>query len=87
MRRADALRLDRWTDWTWDGRGMPFNGGRLDNVLYSSGTLAVRRALVWDTEFLPADTLRAHGMDASTSKTIGRHRPVVVDFTLAPGPR
>jgi len=87
MRRADALHFDGWTDWTWDGRGLPFNGGRLDNVLYSAGTLAVDRALIWDTEFLPADTLRAHGMDASTSRTIGRHRPVVVDLAPAPGTR
>ena len=80
MRRADAVQLDGWTDWTWDGRGTPFNGGRLDNVIYSSGALTVLRARVWDTEFLPADTLRAHELTPTTSSSIGRHRPVVVDF-------
>ena len=83
MRRADALHFDGWTDWTWDGRGSPFNGGRLDNVLYSAGALAPRHAWIWDTESLPADTLRAHQLSAEASKTIGRHRPVVVDFSLA----
>ena len=80
MRRADAVQPDGWTDWTWDGRGTPFNGGRLDNVIYSSGALTVLRARVWDTEFLPADTLRAHELTPTTSSSIGRHRPVVVDF-------
>ena len=83
MRRADALHFDGWTDWTWDGRGTPFNGGRLDNVIYSAGALAPGHARIWDTEWLPTDTLRAHGLEAATSQTIGRHRPVVVDFSLA----
>ena len=87
MRRADVLHFDGWTDWTWDGRGTPFNGGRLDNVLYSSGALEPRHAWIWDTEWLPADTLRAHGLDAGASQAIGRHRPVVVDFSLARRPR
>jgi hypothetical protein len=82
MIRAEALHSDGWTDWTWDGRGTPFNGGRLDNAIYSSGTLNARRALVWDTEFLPADTLRAHGVTSGTSQAIGRHRPIVVDLSF-----
>jgi endonuclease/exonuclease/phosphatase family metal-dependent hydrolase len=86
MVRADAFHSDGWTDWTWDGTGTPFNGGRLDNVLYSSGTLAVTHARVWDTEFLPADTLRAHQLTADMSKTINRHRPVVVDFRFSAPP-
>ncbi len=80
MTRVNATHADGWTDWTWDGRGTPFNGGRLDNVAYSAGTLEPRFARVWDTEFLPPDTLRAHGLAASTSASIGRHRPVVVVF-------
>jgi len=80
MRRVDAVHPDGWTDWTWDGRGTPFNGGRLDNVLYSSGSLTAVDARVWDTEFMPPDTLRAHALAPGTSAGIGRHRPVVVDF-------
>ncbi|MCG6954892.1 MAG: endonuclease/exonuclease/phosphatase family protein [Gemmatimonadetes bacterium] len=80
MRRADAVHPDGWTDWTWDGRGTPYNGGRLDNVIYSSGSLTVVDACVWDTEFMPPDTLRAHGLAPATSANIGRHRPVVVDL-------
>lgn len=84
MRRADAVHPDGWTDWTWDGRGTPYNGGRLDNVIYSSGSLAVVDARVWDTELMPPDTLRAHGLTPATSADIGRHRPVVVDFLFKP---
>ena len=82
MRRANVMHFDGWTSWTWDGRGTPFNGGALDNVLYSSRTLAPRHAWIWDTEQLPADTLRANELDAGASAAIGRHRPVVVDFEL-----
>jgi hypothetical protein len=82
LRRADALHPDGWTDWTWDGRGTPFNGGRLDNVLYSSASLEAVHSRVWDTEFMEPDTLAVHGLEAGTSASIGRHRPVVVDFRV-----
>jgi hypothetical protein len=84
MRRADAVHPDGWTDWTWDGRGTPYNGGRLDNVIYSSGSLTVVDARILDTEFMPPDTLRAHALTPATSATVGRHRPVVVDFRFKP---
>jgi endonuclease/exonuclease/phosphatase family metal-dependent hydrolase len=82
MRRAEAIHADGLTDWTWDGRGTAFTNARLDNVIYSSGTLAVLRARVWDTELLPPDTLGAHHLTVATSRTINRHRPVVVDFEV-----
>ncbi|MGH9422162.1 MAG: hypothetical protein ACRD3J_19455, partial [Thermoanaerobaculia bacterium] len=82
MRRADALHIDGWTDWTWDGRGTAFVGGRLDNMTYSAGTLRVKSAFIWDTEDLPTDSLRAHGLESRTSQSINRHRPIVVDFTF-----
>lgn len=84
LRRARAVHFDGWTDWTWDGRGTPFNGGRLDNVVYSTGTLELVRARVWDTESMDPDTLRSHGLTPETSRTIGRHRPVVVDLRFRP---
>lgn len=83
MRRAEALHLDGWTDWTWDGLGSAFNGGRLDNIIYSAGSLDVRRALVLDTEDMSVDSLRVHQLATGTSRSINRHRPVVVDFTFA----
>ena len=46
MRRATAIGPDGTSDWTWEGRGTPFPNGRLDHVLYSSGSLAVMRAKV-----------------------------------------
>lgn len=67
MRRAEAVRANDTTSWTWDGSGTPFPNGRLDNVLYSSGTLGVVRATV---------------LDDDTSRAVNRHRPVVVSFTL-----
>ncbi|MCG6987222.1 MAG: endonuclease/exonuclease/phosphatase family protein [Gemmatimonadetes bacterium] len=83
LRRAPAVHFDGWTDWTWDGRGTPFNAGRLDNIVYSTGTLDLLRARVWDTESMDADTLRAYGLMPETSRTIGRHRPVVVDLRFS----
>lgn len=80
MKRADVLHADGWTDWTWDGTGTPFNGGRLDNVVYSAGTLEPVFSRIWDTADMPADTLRAYGLEAAASRTINRHRPVVVDL-------
>lgn len=84
LRRADAVQADGWTDWTWDGRGTPFNGGRLDNVTYSTGSLSLVRARIWNTDIMSADTLRAYGLKPETSKTIGRHRPVVADLRFDP---
>jgi len=83
LRRAPAVHPDGWTDWTWDGRGTPFNAGRLDNVVYSAGSLEFTRARVWDTEFMDSDTLRAQGLTPETSRSIGRHRPVVVDLRFS----
>ncbi|MEO7086949.1 MAG: endonuclease/exonuclease/phosphatase family protein [Gemmatimonadaceae bacterium] len=85
MRRAEALQPDGWTDWTWDGRGTAFNGGRLDNLIYSSGSLAVKSAIVWETELMSPDTLRAHGLTADMSRSINRHRPIVVELRPRPG--
>jgi len=80
LRAADAVHFDRWTTWTWDGRGTGFNGGRLDIVAYSAGTLRLLNARVWNTELMPADTLRAHDLTPASSASINRHRPVVVDL-------
>ncbi|MEP6778295.1 MAG: endonuclease/exonuclease/phosphatase family protein [Gemmatimonadaceae bacterium] len=82
MARADALHFDNWTDWTWDGRKTPFNGGRLDNIVYSAGKLTANSARIYDTEYLPADTLKGHELTSGTSVLINQHRPVVVDFTF-----
>ncbi|MEP6762929.1 MAG: endonuclease/exonuclease/phosphatase family protein [Gemmatimonadaceae bacterium] len=82
MVRANALHFDNWTDWTWDGRNTPFNGGRLDNIVYSSGKLVATNARIYDTEYLPLDTLTAHELTSGTSVLINQHRPVVVDFTF-----
>lgn len=82
MRAADAVQHDGWTTWTWDGRGTAFNGGRLDVVIYSSGTLVPGVGRVWNSELMPPDTLRAHHLVAGSSASINRHRPVVVDFSF-----
>ena len=80
MRRAEAVQPDGWSDWTWDARETPFNSSRLDNMVYSAGTLNAVQALVWDTESMSAEMLKMHGLAVNTSKSINRHRPVVVDF-------
>jgi hypothetical protein len=81
LRGAPAVRTDG-TDWTWDGRGTVFSQGKLDIVFYSSGSLTPAAARVWDTEVMPADSLRRWGLTPASSKSINRHRPVVVDFVF-----
>ena len=68
MRRAEAVRENDTTSWTWDGSGTPFPNGRLDHVLYSSGTIGVVRATV---------------LDGDTSRAINRHRPLLVELRAA----
>ena len=86
LTRVDAYQSDGWSAWTWDSRGTPFNGGVLDNVLFSPGSMRVVRSLVWDTESMSPDTLSAHHLTPDAARSINRHRPVVVDFELAPAP-
>ncbi|WP_206207948.1 endonuclease/exonuclease/phosphatase family protein [Ahniella affigens] len=82
LRRAEAVRPDGQTDWTWDGRNTEFPSRPLDHVLYSDA-LSVLNALVLDTETLPDATLKANDLTSDLSNHCSDHRPVVVDFGWA----
>jgi len=67
-------------NWTWDGRGTPFPSGVLDFQLYDPDRFSVRTAIVLDTEDMPVDTLRRHGLDAGASRALSEHRPILVEY-------
>jgi endonuclease/exonuclease/phosphatase family metal-dependent hydrolase len=80
LTRARALQIDGLTDATWASPDEPFVPGRLDNVLYSDGTLAVKRAFVFDSGDLTQRWQAYHGVRAGDSPAASDHFPVVVDF-------
>lgn len=77
---AEALHRDRRRVWTWDGRGTPFESKPLDFQLYGPHALEALGGLVLDAEDLTVEELDARGIDATVSRRISDHRPVVVDY-------
>jgi len=62
---AELYHPDGVTQWTWNGRGMPFPNGRLDFQFYCSDTLEMRSGFVLEND-AAAET--------------GRHRPLVAEY-------
>ncbi len=77
---AEFYHPDGTSNWTWDGRGMPFPSGILDFQLYSPQSLEMRSGLILDTETLSRETLEQNGLESSTSKRTGRHRPLLAEY-------
>jgi hypothetical protein len=77
---ANLYHPDGSTSWTWDGRRTPFPSGTLDYQLYSPQGLTMRSGLILDTESLPSETLKQHGLESGMSGQTGRHRPLVVEY-------
>jgi hypothetical protein len=77
---APALHADGLSRWTWDGRGTPFHSRQMDLMLYSPEALSVDQARVFDSEQIPPAELARFGLAADASKTLSRHRPIVVSF-------
>jgi hypothetical protein len=84
---APALHADGLSRWTWDGRGTVFHSRQMDLMLYSPEALAVEQAHVFDSEQMPPAELARFGLNADASKSLSRHRPVVVDFRWLPARR
>lgn len=78
--RARALQLDGLTDATWANPQEPFVPGRLDHILYSSSSLQLLRAFVFDSSDLSGRWLAYNGLDAEDSSSASDHMPVVADF-------
>ena len=66
--------------WTWDGRETPFPSGTLDFQLYDSTRISMRSGYILDTEDMPAETLKKHGLQSGTASETGRHRPLLVEY-------
>jgi len=80
LRRVRALQIDGLTDATWANPDEPFVPGRLDNVLYSTSSLGVKRAFVFDSSDLTQRWQAYHGVRAGDNPAASDHFPVVVDF-------
>ena len=78
---ANLYHPDGSTSWTWDGRRTPFPSGTLDYQLYSPQGLTMRSGLILDTESLPSETLKQHGLERGMAGRTGRHRPLVVEYS------
>ncbi|MEJ2603489.1 MAG: endonuclease/exonuclease/phosphatase family protein, partial [Gammaproteobacteria bacterium] len=77
---AELYHEDGLTTWTWDGRGTPFPSRALDYQLFSPRTLSVEEGLILDTEDWSAEKLAQHDLGQDTTKTLSRHRPLVVQY-------
>ena len=71
---------DNVTNWTWDGRGMPFPFGILDFQFYCPESLELRSGFILDTESLAADALEKYGLESDSSTRTGRHRPLIAEY-------
>lgn len=81
---APALHADGLSRWTWDGRGTPFHSRQMDLTLYSPEALSVEQARVFDSEQMAPEELARFGLGADASKSLSRHRPVIVSFRWLP---
>ncbi|MGK2856811.1 MAG: endonuclease/exonuclease/phosphatase family protein [Thermoanaerobaculia bacterium] len=80
LARARALQLDGMTDATWANPDEPFVPGRLDHILYSSSSLVLLHAFVFDSSDLSGRWLAYNGLSAEDSRGASDHFPVVADF-------
>ncbi len=78
---AELYHSDGATTWTWDGRRTPFPSNTLDYQLYGPHGLEMRSGFILDTERIPLDTREQFGLEFNTSMQIGRHRPLVVEYS------
>jgi hypothetical protein len=83
LETARVFHIDGLADWTWDGRGTPFPSGILDYQLFSSASLSIRDSYIFDSEDLDAETLSSLGLQTGSSNQLSRHRPLVVNYTIA----
>lgn len=65
--------------WTWDGRGTPFESKQIDYLLHDRG-LQVLASVIFDAESLPAGEAERLGLTRDGMRDLSAHRPVVADF-------
>jgi hypothetical protein len=81
---ADARREDG-SDWTWDGRGTPFQSKKMDHLMHSPSPHEMA-SRVFDPEGWPEAWLARYGVQREWSGQVSAHRAVVVDLSFAPEP-
>lgn len=80
LAHARALQIDGLSDATWANPQEPFVPGRLDHILYTSSSLDLLRAFVFDSSDLSGRWLAYNGLSAEDSSSASDHMPVVADF-------
>jgi endonuclease/exonuclease/phosphatase family metal-dependent hydrolase len=76
---AQPYQLDGLSNATWSDRKQSFVPGRLDYLLFSSSTVALRSTFVLDARDLNPDALDRLGLRSDDTASASDHFPVVAD--------
>lgn len=66
--------------WTWDGRASQYPSRVMDFQLYTGASLQLQAGFIFNSELLSADTLHLLELEATTSRQLSDHLPIVVDY-------
>ena len=83
---VEPLQFGGRSNTTWSDVRQPFLPGRLDFLLLSDPSPAVRRSFVFDSRLVHPRWLRHHGLRAGDTVEASDHRPVVVDLSWVARP-
>ena len=79
---ADPLHLDGSSNATWSDKEKSFTPGRLDYLLYSPSTLAMRNAFILDTARVDPGALQLRALSSGDTAGVSDHAPLVLDIVL-----
>ena len=80
---AQPYQLDGLSNATWSDREQSFVPGRLDYLLFSNRTMALRNTFVLDARDLNPDALHRLGLRSDDTASASDHFPVVADVQWA----
>ena len=81
---AEPYQLDGLSNATWSDRKQSFVPGRLDYLLFSHTTVALRNTFVLDTRDLTPQALHRLGLRSDDTASASDHFPVVADVRWIP---
>ena len=84
---AEPYQLDGLSNATWSDRKQSFVPGRLDYLLFSSSTLALRNTFVLDARDLNPDALHRLRLRSDDTASVSDHFPVVAEVQWIPSKR
>ncbi len=87
LSEAEPYQLDSLSNATWSDREQSFVPGRLDYLLFSSRTVALRSTFVLDARDLTPQALRRLGLRSDDTAAASDHFPVVADVQWIPSKR